>query len=59
MNREYYAMRLAVSAFGYDVSEYPLEIQEVALSGRDAAASAEQQRETARTMVFDDVYHEK
>lgn len=59
MNREYYAMRLAVSAYGYDLSEYPLEIQEVALSGRDAAAPAEQQRETARTMVFDDVYHEK
>ena len=59
MNREYYAMRLAVSAYGYDLSEYPLEIQEVALSEKDAAAPAEAQRETARTMVFDDVYHQK
>lgn len=59
MNREYYAMRLAVCAYGYDVSEYPLEIQEVALAEADAAAPTEQQRETARSMVFDDIYHEK
>ena len=59
MNREYYAMRLAVSAYGYDLSEYPQEIQAVELTETDALATPEEQRETARKMVFDDVYHMK
>ena len=59
MNREYYAMRLAVSAYGYDVSEYPEEIQNVELSAEDLAATPEEQREIARMMVFDDIYHSK
>ena len=59
MNREYYAMRLAVSAFGYDLSEYPEEIQNVELSAEDINATPEEQRETARMMVFDEIYHGK
>lgn len=59
MNREYYAMRLAVSAYGYDLSEYPPEIQAVELTAEDRAAPPEAQRETARAMVFDDIYHGK
>ena len=59
MNREYYAMRLIVSAYGYDLAEYPKEIRDVELSEEDLAASPEAQRETARKMVFDEIYHSK
>ncbi len=59
MNREYYAMRLAVSAYGYDLKDFPPEIQAVELSAADAGASATEQRETARMMVFDEIYHAK
>ena len=52
-------MRLAVLAYGYDVAEYPEEIRDVALSPEDVGASVEEQRETARKMVFDDIYHDK
>ena len=59
MDREYYAMRLTVGACGYDLSEYPAEIQNVMLSAADRAAPREEQRETARSIVFDEVYHGK
>ena len=59
MNREYYAMRLAISGYGYDVLDYPVEIQNVKLSAEDLAATPEEQREKARMMVFDDIYHSK
>lgn len=42
MNREYYAMRLTVSAYHYELSEYPEEIQKVELSEEDLAASPEE-----------------
>ena len=59
MNREYYAMRLAISGYGYDVLDYPVEIQNVKLSAEDLSATPEEQREKARMMVFDDIYHSK
>lgn len=59
MNREYYAMRLAVSGFGLDLQTFPKEIRDVELSAADLAATPEEQRETARMMVFDDIYHGK
>ena len=59
MNREYYAMRLAVSAYGYDLSDFPEEIRNVDLSPEDMGAPPEVQRETARMMVFDATYHSK
>ena len=59
MDREYYAMRLAVSGFGYDLATFPEEIQAVELSAVDAAAAPEVQRENARMMVFDDFYQGK
>ena len=59
MDREYYAMRLAVAAFGYDYTEFPEAIQRVELSEEDALLSPQRQAETARSKVFDDVYHQR
>ncbi len=59
MEREYYAMRLAVAAYGYDVNEYPEAIRKVELSEEDALLPRDKQAVRARKMVFDDVYHMK
>ena len=59
MDREYYAMRLAVAAYGYDVSDYPEAIRNVELSEEDALLPRVKQEIRARKMVFDDVYHMK
>ena len=56
MDREYYAMRLTVAAFGYDYTQFPQAIQTVELSEEDALLPPERQMELARSMVFDDVY---
>lgn len=37
MDREYYSMRLKIEACGYDLSEYPEVVRNVALSPADAA----------------------
>lgn len=57
MDREYYAMRLTIEAYGYDVSDYPEEVQAVSLSVEDASLSNEEKSGLARRLVFDDVYH--
>lgn len=57
MDREYYAMRLTVAAYGYDYTEFPEEICAVELSEEDALLPPEKQETVARRMVFDDVYH--
>ena len=59
MDREYYAMRLTIAAYGYDVKDFPEQIQKVELSEEDALLSPEKQEVRARKMVFDDVYHMK
>lgn len=59
MDREYYAMRLAVAANGYDVKEFPQAIRAVELSEEDALLPRAKQEVRARKMVFDDVYHIK
>ena len=59
MDREYYAMRLAVAAYGYDVKAFPAAIQSVELSEEDALLPRAKQELRARKMVFDDVYHGK
>ena len=56
MEREYYAMRLTVAAYGYDAADYPEAVRQVELTAEDAALSAEKQDALARSMVFDDVY---
>ena len=59
MEREYYAMRLAVSVFGYDVSALPQEIQEIHLDARDAAASKQARSALANSMVLGETYLRK
>ena len=59
MEREYYAMRLTIAAYGYDYTEFPEAIQKVELSETDALLSRARQGELARTKVFDDVYHKR
>ena len=57
MNREYYSMRLAAEAFGYDLSTLPREIQNVRLGGKTQQMTPEEKATLARSMVFDDEYH--
>ena len=57
MDREYYAMRLIVEAYGYDLAAFPEEIREVELSADTAALPPEQKIELAQTMVFGESYH--
>ena len=59
MDREYYSMRLTIAAKGYDISEFPEEVQQTELTEEDALLSPEMQTERAREMVFDDMYHMK
>lgn len=58
MQREYYAMRLAISAFGLDINSAPEEIKNVTLDEKDAALSKDEQEKLACMTVFDDVYKE-
>ena len=57
MDREYYSMRLTSEAYGHDVSKLPEEIGAVKLSDKDAALDAEGKYALARSMVFDETYH--
>ena len=59
MSLEYYAMRLAVSAYGYDLSDFPAEVRGTALLSRDAVLSRAEKQERARQLVLDDDYLEK
>lgn len=59
MDREYYSMRLKIEACGYDLREFPEEVQSVELSEEDAKLSQTEMDALARSMVFDDIYHEK
>ena len=55
MNREYYAIKLVVVA--NNIEEYPLPLDDVELSERDAALSAEEKRNRAIDIVFDNDYY--
>ncbi|MBO6015990.1 MAG: GGDEF domain-containing protein [Lachnospiraceae bacterium] len=59
MNREYYAMRLTISAYAYDISLFPEEIQSVKLSESDIALSNSAKAALAQSLVFDEAYHEQ
>ncbi|MBP5200574.1 MAG: GGDEF domain-containing protein [Schwartzia sp.] len=56
MNMEYRAARLAVDAFGYNLSEYPEEIQRVQLFPHEEALSPQEKGAHAKTMLFDSEY---
>ena len=59
MDTEYYSMRLEIEACGYDLTTFPIVIQEVILTAEDTALSLEEKNELARTLVFNDAYHEQ
>lgn len=56
MNREYYAMRLTIAAYGYDLTQFPQVIQDVQLDGIDARLPQSKQSEVSRRVVFDEEY---
>ena len=56
MKREYYAARLAVEGYGYDLNDYPEVIRLVELSDEDKALSGEEQRYAASRYLFDEEY---
>ena len=59
MNLEYYAARLAYSAYGYDISTAPEEIQAVELSDEDRALSKEKQKSRAAELLFSEEYRQR
>ena len=59
MEREYYAARLTVEAYGYDLSEFPEEIQNVKLLSPDTGLSSEDLKELARLMVHGEEYRNR
>ncbi|MBR4344867.1 MAG: GGDEF domain-containing protein [Lachnospiraceae bacterium] len=58
MDKEYYAARLVVMAFGYDISEYPEEIKNVVIDPSDAELPPEQMKEKARTIMHGEEYQQ-
>ena len=57
METEYYAARLAIEGFGYDVTTYPQAIQDVVLSNDDLLLTSDEMKTKSRMLVFDDNYH--
>lgn len=57
MEREFYSMKLTSMAYGHDLSSLPQEIQDTEISEEDAALSDEEKDMLARSMVFDETYH--
>jgi len=56
MELEYYAMRLAIEAFGYDPAQFPEEVAGIELTDEDLALAPEAKKERARMLVFDETY---
>ncbi|MBR1675072.1 MAG: GGDEF domain-containing protein [Eubacterium sp.] len=56
MEMEYYAARLTVEIYGYDISTFPDEIKNVVLSEEDAALSQEEKDKAAENMLFGEEY---
>ena len=56
MRVQTYAMRLAVEAFEFDITRYPAALQEIELEAEDIALTHEQQKEKARSLLFDKDY---
>ena len=56
MVMEYHAARLAVDAYGYNLSDFPKEIQLVRLSDYEMSLSPQQKGEIAKRMLFNEEY---
>ncbi len=59
MSLEWYAMRLTISAYGYNPSEFPVELQSTTLLSKDAKLARGDKQERAKQMVLDSAYLEK
>ncbi|MBE7003634.1 MAG: GGDEF domain-containing protein [Ruminococcaceae bacterium] len=59
MSLEWYAMRLTISAYGYNPSEFPVELQSTTLLSKDAKLSRTEKQARAQQMVLDSTYLEK
>ncbi|MBO4914909.1 MAG: diguanylate cyclase [Oscillospiraceae bacterium] len=59
MSLEWYAMRLTISAYGYNPSDFPVELQSTTLLSKDAKLSRAEKQERAQQMVLDSTYLEK
>ena len=59
MEREYYSMKLTSIAYGHDLSELPQEIRDTELTEEDEALTNEEKDALARSMVFDEEYHDE
>ena len=59
MSLEYYAMRLTISAYGYDLSDFPAEVRDTTILWRDVNLSREEKQERAKELVLDSGYLEK
>ncbi len=59
MVTEYHAARLAVDAYGYNIKDFPNEIQIVQLPSAEAALSPQQKGELAKQMLFSEEYRKQ
>ncbi len=59
MDLEYYAMRLAVEAYGYDLEDFPEEIRSVELNPVYETMHREAKASAARSMVFGSTYRKQ
>lgn len=59
MNNEYYAARLAVEAYGYDVSTYPEVIQNTVLPAWTKSLSSDEKKNEAENALFGKEYQNK
>ena len=55
---EYYSMRMTVAARGYDLSQFPEEVQNAEVTREDLKLSSEEQEERAQQVLFDAFYQE-
>ena len=59
MNREYYAAKLTILAYGLELSTFPEEILETEVSAHDIALPAAEKKELAIDYVFGEAYRNK
>ena len=59
MEVEYYAARMTVEAYGYDLTEFPEEIQNTELSDYDKNLSQEEMKDQAQQILFNETYRYK
>ena len=58
MNTEYYAMRLIIEAYSYDIAEFEPELQKTILTEEDNLLDDEGKIHKAQIILFDKKYHD-